>query len=188
MGKGTNNKVYILNILLLVIIFTAMFCLWRQNRSLKIQNSIYRKQVSPLFIDDDAPSIEVTNLAGFKETIRFGYRGNKSLVFILPKSCVPCEKNIVFWKRLYEQVINDIEVIGVIVGGMQQAVALRDVMKVGFPLYVPENADRLAEDFKVSVLSLTLLVKEDGKIGWMKGGDINADDYLELKDLVLKNN
>jgi hypothetical protein len=70
---------------------------------------------------------------------------------------------------------------------MHPVAAPKEALKVQFPLYVPSDIGKFSKIFYTGPLDLTLLVTEDGKIGWAKIGDLNADDYLNLKNLILKN-
>jgi hypothetical protein len=82
---------------------------------------------------------------------------------------------------------SDAEVMGIVKGEIHQAAALKEAFKVQFPLYVPSDISKFSKKFYTGPLGLTLLVTEDGKIGWAKSGDLNADDYINLKNLILKN-
>ncbi|MDI6699592.1 MAG: redoxin domain-containing protein [Candidatus Saccharicenans sp.] len=170
-----------------LLIFLGAMVFIVKNDKLRIKDLFIRNKIPSLFLlNDNVPEIEVINSSGFRETITFTHMGKKALIFILNRSCVPCEKNIAIGERLYDQINAHADVLGIVVGEIYQASALQEALKLRFPLYVPENIQDFLRLFGKSKSSLTILVREDGKIEWIKIGDLNADDYLNLKNLILR--
>jgi len=182
LNKRLSEIVIVSSLVFLIIVI----CLRKQD----IIKDLFAKKESSLFQLNDnfpVPEIEVISLQGFKEKLSFIDNREKSLIFIIDISCAPCEKNIAIGERLYQQIKGSAEVIGIVKGEIHQAAALKEAFKVQFPLYIPLDVGKFSKIFYTGPLDLTLLVTENGKIGWAKIGDLNADDYLNLKNLILKN-
>ncbi|MDD8020163.1 MAG: hypothetical protein PHU81_03115 [Acidobacteriota bacterium] len=187
-AKGVKEKkpgkivVVLLSVFLIIII-----CLLKQHNIIDL---FTKREPSSLRLNDKVPEpeIEVVTLEGFNEKLSFINNRKKSLVFIINVSCAPCEKNIAIGERLYQQIRSEAAVVGLVKGGIPQATDIKEAFKVQFPLYVPSDISKFSKMFyTTSGSSLTILVTKDGKIEWAKSGDLNVDDYLNLKNIILKN-
>jgi hypothetical protein len=178
------GKFVVASLFLAAFLIGFAYLTW-QNRNLRNQVIILRKQIPNLLTNEIAPSFEATDLNGLKETIIFFNEGKKHLLFVLSNFCNPCEKNVVYWKKLYNQLKNDADVIGIVLSGRRQALALRDDLGANFSLYAPEGTDKFMNDYKISNLSQTMLIQGNARVEWIKTGDLNGDDFLKLKSLVL---
>jgi len=84
--------------ILILLILVEMVILIIQNRKLKAQIIALRKEIPHLIPGDYALPIEVINLEGKIEFINFNNK-RKTLLFIQVDSCIPCDKNLIFWRR-----------------------------------------------------------------------------------------
>lgn len=174
----------IIGLVILLILIQFGFLITR-NRN--IRNQTTQRFHSPLLLNSHAPAIRVVNLDKRKETISSRSMNEKILLFILSSSCVPCENNFPFWNRLSLQLKEKIRVIGIIIGELDEAKIIEQTKRVHFPLYIPEEKGVFISDYKVLNLSQTILIDEKNRVQWVKLGNLNADDYAEIKKLASDN-
>lgn len=172
--------------LFILFVLAGFVYLAIQNNRLRNQIQAVREGVPNLLINDHAPSIEIIKINGEKDFIEFSHKDQKHLLFILANSCNPCEKNMHFWKRLYFQLKDHVQVLGIVLEGMNQAQSLMKDLKVGFPVYGLDENSRFKKSYRVSNLSQTLVIDEQGRVEWIKTGDLNGDDYQKIKKLALR--
>ncbi|MBC7361459.1 MAG: hypothetical protein H5U06_04150 [Candidatus Aminicenantes bacterium] len=170
MEFGKAGIFIILTPIILKIFFFINVCNFNQN--INMQNDI------------NIRSIDVLNLAGEKEKIFFCGPQEITLLFILNNSCGLCENNIVIWNRLSTQVSKHAKIIGLCFYNLNEANFIKEARDIRFPIYiVPDNIRELLLALPEKK-SITILFFGE-KIIWHKIGDLNADDYIWLKTLIL---
>ena len=171
--------------ILILLILVEMVILIIQNRKLKAQIIALRKEIPHLIPGDYALPVEVINLEGKIEFINFNNK-RKTLLFIQVDSCIPCDKNLIFWRRLSYQLKDKARVLLISLKELEEARNLKLYLKVDIPVYTPKNKEKFIQDYKISKFSQTILINGTGKVKWTKASELNADDYFKLKKLVLK--
>jgi hypothetical protein len=171
---------------LILMILIEMVTLIIQNRRLKAQIIALKKKVPHLIVGDYALPIEVIKINGEEEFINFNNNYQKTLLFILSSSCVPCDKNLIFWRRLGYQLRNKARILLISLGEWEDMHNLKSYLKVDIPIYIPENKEKFIQDYRIRNFSQTVLIDEKGKVEWIKANGLNADDYFKLRELVLK--
>lgn len=177
----------ILIVFLIILILIEMVILMIQNRRLKAQIVALRKEVPRLIIGDYAPLIEVINLKGEREFINFDKMNQEILLFIQSPSCIPCDKNFIFWRRLSYQLKDKVRILMIGLKELKDARNLRSYFRMDIPVYIPKNKEKFIRDYKVSNFSQTILIDRKGKVKWIKASELNGDDYFKLTELVMKN-
>lgn len=167
--------------LFILLILIPLMLLIVQNRKLKGQIVLLRKEIPHLIVNNYAPPIAVIEE---REFLYFHNNSKKTLLIIFSTFCTNCDKNLTFWKRLDHQLKEKVQIIAVVSKGVEQA----QTLKVNFPIYVPEDINGFINDYKVSNSSQTILINKEGEIEWIKVGELNSDDYLKIKELALKLN
>jgi thioredoxin-related protein len=148
-----------------------------QNRKLRKENLVLIKRAPHLIVGEKAPPI---TLLGQEEILNFTNRNKKTLLLIFSSSCLSCDKNLVFWKRLDNQLSNIVRIIAIVPKGIEKAKNL----KVNFPIYVTKNIEQFINKYKLFNSSQTILVDKEGEVIWIKAGELNRDDYLKIKELA----
>lgn len=172
-------------VLLITILLIEAYFLISQNNRLKRQLATLRNSGHHLLIDELAPSIEVVDLEGKSENINFSKINKKSLLFIFSLPCVPCEKNFAFWQRLYATLKQDAYIVAIAMAELNEAMFLKNTDVIKFQIYIPKDKNKFGSSYRVFALPQTLLIDNKGKIQWIKLGNLNGDDYNEIKKLVL---
>lgn len=184
MSKSKTYLSILMGFLILLVLVEMLFLII-QNKKLKEQIIALRNEIPDLIINDYAPTMEVIKLDGELLFMDFIEIHSKSLLFILPKSCATCEKNLLFLKRFSSQLKDRVQVLAIVLGRTDRAQDLKNNLKMDFPIYIPENENRFSYNYRISNFSLTFLINERGRIQWIKKGDLNSDDYFKIKDLVI---
>jgi hypothetical protein len=168
----------------ILLIASTLFFLFIRNHELNNRINALRARLPNLTENDLAPSIELLGINGERELVDFGHGGVKHLLYILANSCNPCERNMPVWKRLAHQVKDKARVISIVLGGQRQAQSLRGNLDLESAIYFPGENSNFAKLYRVTNASQTLIIDEQGRIKWVKSGDLRGDDYLEIKALI----
>jgi hypothetical protein len=173
-GNGNKKKrtVYSpLNMVLLAIIIVLGFALFK---SLNI-NRLLRGSLPYL---TPGETIEYFHLSGMDaRTIDDSVlkQDKPSLVFIFSRPCSPCNKNIVYWKKMAEILKDKVTIYGVILGNVTDAYNFSENTKLNFNIYVPENIDAFIQKLRIKMnLPQTIVFHKTVrlvKLGTMEGED-----------------
>ncbi|MCP2519684.1 hypothetical protein NLB65_01265 [Candidatus Aminicenantes bacterium AC-335-B20] len=173
---------FLIGILILLILLEIVILII-QNRRLKAHIIALRKEIPHLIPDDYAPPIEAVNLDGKIEFIDFN-NNKKTLLFIQTNSCIPCDKNLIFWRRLSYQLKDKARVLLISLRELKDARNLKSYLKVDIPVYTPKNREKFIRDYRISKFSQTILINGKGKVEWIKTGELDGSDYYELRELI----
>ncbi|MEW6457231.1 MAG: redoxin domain-containing protein [Acidobacteriota bacterium] len=176
---------YLIGFFVLFILIQSGLLIY-QNNKLKSQIKTLKTSAPHLLIEENAPQIKAIDLNGKEENINFSTINKKILFFIFSPSCVPCEKNFVFWQRLNLKLKEKVHAMAIIIGELDDVKLLKQAKKIRFPLYIPKEKDKFISNYRISNFSQTILIDEKGKIQWIKAGNLDGDDYNRIKELALR--
>jgi peroxiredoxin len=103
-----------------------------------------------------------------------------SVVFVFLKNCSPCDKNIIFWKKIAKLFKNRISVVGVVLNTPTEAFSFADKAKLNFKIYVPDDLQKFTEDMRMTINQSQTIVLQDGRVKMVKLGDLGGNGATEV--------
>jgi len=132
------------------------------------------------------PPLIVSNLLNEYDLLQIPIRNEINLILLFSFDCVPCSDNITFWNKLYLNLKAKIKTIGIILEDSQRLKTLNYSGFIKFPLFVLQKRNPFFSYFKVNS-PLTILTDKAGKIEFIKKGNLDADDFINIKSIALIN-
>jgi hypothetical protein len=176
--KKRNELIFLV---LISIIVVCLYIIYKQNQR---YNSLVNS--FPSLTKDERIKyfdlIEVNKEKSEAKMISESILSNKkpSVIFIFSRPCTPCEKNIVFWKKIQKILSNKIEVYGIVINTPSDAFDFVNKVELPFPIYIPKDRDKFINKFRLhwkvsqTIISIKKLVK------YIKIGNLTSDDTKNL--------
>lgn len=178
--KMKKEKVYsLLNMVLLAIIIVLGFALYKSlNMNRLLRGSL------PYLTPGEA--IEYFHLSGMDaRTIDASVlkQDIPSLIFIFSRPCSPCNKNIVYWKKMAEILKDKVTIYGVILGKVTDAYNFPENAKLNFNIYVPENIDEFIQKLRIKLNFPQTIVYHE-TVRFVKLGTMEGEDAVSIIKFV----
>lgn len=183
---GNKVKLYqSVGVVLMIGLLVEVVLLTNENRELK--RSLRLNSESPadaLKPGDKLAPIKVRTMDGQDSEFNYSDSSKKFLIFVLSTNCPHCEKNLVAWNSLSQQLSPDsVTIFGVSLDGLsetQEYIAVKDVR-----FYTASVADTsFGRKYKVSGIPETILVDGKGFLERVWIGELNANELLEIRRSV----
>lgn len=121
-------------------------------------------------LDDNAQTVDLSVLNDTRP----------SLVFIFSRPCSPCNKNIVYWKKMAKLLHGEVNVYGIILSDASKAFSFAEEVNLNFKLYIPENLTAFIDAMRLRMnLSQTILYHRGG-VQRVKMGELNGKEATEF--------
>jgi len=112
-------------------------------------------------------------------------KSGPSVIFIFSRPCSPCDKNILYWRRMAEVLKGRAAVYGIVVGSLEEMKAFADKAKLNFGVYAPADLKAFVQGFRLKLsYSQTILYADKVKV--VKVGNLEGEDATRLLDEALK--
>ncbi len=174
MSKTTNDKPkgysifnYILSALILVMGF-AIHQLYSNNTQLK--NAL------PYLLENE--KVEYFDLVGMdSQTVNAKVINSEkpSVVFVFSRPCSPCNKNLVYWKKLTMLLKGKVNVYGIVLDNVTAAYNFSEEAKLNFNIYVPEDLPKFISTMRIKLNYPQTIIYHKGvkfqKLGLIKGDE-----------------
>lgn len=171
------------NMVLLAIVIVLGFALYK---SLKA-NHIYRDSLPYLAVGEEIDYFDLTGMDAAAIDASVLKKDKPSLIFIFSRPCSPCNKNIVYWKKMAEVLKDKVHVYGIILGQPSEAYNFSEDVRLNFDIYVPENVDEFIRKMRVKLnFSQTIVYHEAVRL--VQLGNMEGEEAVSLikfvKDLI----
>ncbi len=170
------------NTLLLVIFVLLIFSVFL-NYKLFVLNT-YHRSLIPFLLKGE----RIKNFSLLDQNARFiePFRLKKgiSLVYIFLKDCSPCDKNIVYWRKIAKIFNQKISVIGVVLGTPTDAFNFAEKANLNFQIYVPDDLAKYTRDMRLMINQSQTIVLQDGKVKMVKMGNMDGSIAIDLINFI----
>jgi peroxiredoxin len=155
-----------------------------QNRTLKQQYADLVERTTEPYPGLLVPMFEATTLEGDLVTIGQAPADGWQVLFFFTTTCPYCRATLPAWNRIAAQVSRrgGIGVYGIQLDSAYRAREYIEEHGVSFPVVTlpPGNlAQRLVAWYRIRGVPLTLVVDEDGRVGFVRVGEITAPEALD---------
>jgi len=137
-------------------------------------------------VGDLFPPIIASKLFDKKDLVQIPIRNEINLIFLFSFECIPCNDNINFWNRLFLNLKTKVNTIGIIIEDRQRLKTLNYNGFIRFPLFFLHKRNPFFSYFKTNA-PLTILIDEAGKIEFIKKGNLDIDDFINIRSIALNN-
>jgi peroxiredoxin len=125
-------------------------------------------------LDGSARTIDKSTLTGKRP----------SLIFIFSRPCSPCNKNIVYWKKMATLLGDKVNVYGIVLADASHAFNFSETAKLNFKIYVPENISTFSDALRIKMnLSQTIIYHNNSVLN-LKLGDLNGQEATDFIKMV----
>jgi peroxiredoxin len=193
MGKpgiiNLSNNILIISI---IIALTFMFLLSKQNAKLQRQNAELKEQLQPWLgtligtpaaeVGDIVPSFEAVNLDGNRSRIVYGGT-SRYLLYIFSPQCEICISQVPVWKQITTRAqAKNYTALGVSTDPDTTKASLNGSNPNFEILLVPDKSIQRA--YRVVAVPVVLLVSAEGKIEWIRYGELTENSVREISSLI----
>jgi peroxiredoxin len=173
MKKGT-----IIYVILLILIFSLFV-----NYKLFVLNKHYKEKIPYLLEGEKIANVDIIGQDGqFIDPLRL--KQGISVIFVFLKNCSPCDKNIIFWKKIAKLFDNKISVTGVVLNTPTEGFNFENKTKLNFKIYVPDDLPEYTRDMRMMINQSQTIVLKDGRVKMVKMGDLDGKSAVEVINLI----
>jgi len=105
------------------------------------------------------------------------------LIFIFSRPCSPCNKNIIYWKKMAEILKDKVYVYGIILDDVNEAFSFSKNARLNFNIYAPENLNEFIKKLRIKLnFSQTIVYYKNVK--FVKLGDMESEEAVNIIKLA----
>jgi len=84
-----------------------------------------------------------------------------SIIFIFSRPCSPCNRNIIYWRRMSDILKGKVNIYGIVLDSISNAKIFASKSELNFPIFVPQDLSGFIKRFRIKLnLPETILYKE----------------------------
>jgi hypothetical protein len=172
------KKSVILYVMLLVLIFSLFI-----NYKLFVLNKYYKDKIPYLLEGEQVENADLIGQDGkFIDPLRI--KKGISIIFVFLKRCSPCDKNIIFWKKIAKLFKDEISVTGVVLNTPTEAFNFENKTKLNFKIYVPDDLPAYIRDMRMMINQSQTIVLQDSRVKMVKLGDLDGNSAVKIISLI----
>lgn len=165
---------------ILVLSGYAIFKLYRMNQQAKANMPylLIGEHVEYFdLLDEDANPISASTLE----------KDRPSIILIFSRPCSPCNKNIVYWRKIAEVLEKDVDIYGIVLGSASEAFNFAEEAKLNFKIYVPEDLEKFIKKQRIMLnFGQTILYTADNGVNYLKMGPLEGDEAVSIINMAKK--
>ena len=109
-----------------------------------------------------------------------------SVIYIFAAPCVPCNKNLIFLKKLSKMLKDKKKIYGIVFGQYETARTILTAKKIKINLCVPHNKKAFIETFRIKHELDQLIVTKNRRIIFVGIGELSLKEYFKVKHILIK--
>jgi peroxiredoxin len=106
-----------------------------------------------------------------------------SVIFILERPCSPCDKNVIFYKKMAEMLKGKASFYGIVLNNATEALNFAEQAKLSFKVYVPKQLDTFIDNMRLRMNLAQVIVYTD-KVEMIKVGQLSSQDVVQVLNKV----
>ena len=173
------DKTFTYKLIIVSILIIAGFTIFRFIQT----NKKTRNSLPYLTQGEKIKYFDLIGEEGEKTDSLFLQSNMPSLIFIYSRPCNPCNKNIIFWKKIVEILDGDVSVYGIILDDQNEAFSYSRNANLNFKIYVPEDLDRFIEELRIKLNFSQTIVYHKG-LSFLKLGELESEEVVNIIKLT----
>jgi len=165
-----------------VVIFALAFYIY----ILKEENTQLRESLPSLCTGDRIDYFMLTGTDGSAVDTRDidTDDGKTFIIFIFESPCSSCNKSIPVWNKITSEAGNNSRVFGIISEGREKAAEFSESGVAKFNLFTPLDRQDFLKRLNIRINLPQTIVYRNGKIIFIRLGELQLDDYLQIKKII----
>jgi peroxiredoxin len=171
----TKEKLLLTFILVVVIIFG--YSIYRYNQA----NSELKAALPYLMKGETIDYFNLIGINGNKIDNSFLHGNTPSLIFIFSRPCSPCNKSIVYWKKLAKMLQKEnVLIYGIVLGDVDNAPDFAKNARLNFKIYHPQDMQQFVKAWRLKMNYAQTVLCWNNKVVELKIGDLDGESVVEL--------
>ncbi len=170
------NKIFSV---LFVVLVMSLFA----NYKLLLINKQYKSFIPYLLVGEKINNLDLIDKEAQMINSK-SFSSGVSVICVFYKQCSPCDKNIIYWKKIASMFEKRIQIIGVVINSPTEAFSFEEKAKLNFKVYVPDNLTKYTKDMRVLLDQSQTIVLEDGEVKRVIMGNLTSQNAIELINLI----
>lgn len=106
------------------------------------------------------------------------------VLLLFEQPCSPCNRNVNLWRKMSGLLAGKAAVCGVVLESLEGLVNVNERSVFGFPLYCPREVESFKAQNRVYMNMAQTVLLVNGKVRFVKMGDIDGGDVTAICRLV----
>jgi len=166
------NYLKFITFLIIIILFVFIIKLVGTNNSLK-------ESLPYLVKGEKIKYFNLIDKNGKRINEKVLKNNSPSLIFIFSRPCSPCNKSIIYWKRLSSILRGKVHIYGIVLNTATEAYSFSSNTNLNFPIFVPEDINSFIKNFRIKINSPETILYKNG-IVHLRLGEINSKDVTKI--------
>jgi hypothetical protein len=167
---------------LIIVSFIALVLGYALYRCVQV-NRVLRASLPYLIAGESMPLEKLVNVADQNGDELILNSKQPMVIFIFPRPCTVCAKNIVYWNKMQTIFGSKVPVYGIVADSLTNAYNFWEEsgkQKIIFPVYVPDNLKRFLKSFRLKLNSSQTILVNRGKVEHLIIGDLEGDSAVDF--------
>jgi len=102
-----------------------------------------------------------------------------SIIFIMSRPCSPCDKNVIFFKKIAQVLENRVNFYGIVLDKPAEAMNFAEQAKPNFNVYVPDQLETFLTKMRLK-LNLSQVIVYTDKVELVRLGELSGQDVTQI--------
>lgn len=170
-----NKTIYVIFVLLIFSLFA--------NYKLFIVNKKYKDFIPYLLVGEEIKNVDLIDseaqLIGPSKLTK-----GVSVIYVFLKNCSPCDKNIIYWKKIAKMFEKKISIAGVVINTPTKAFNFEKEAKLNFKVYVPDNLTQYTKNMRIRLDQSQTIVLKDGRVKLVTMGNLSGKNAIDIINTI----
>lgn len=165
---------------LLTVTFIALVLGYALYRCTQM-NTMLKKSLPYLIKGETLPNANLVRIGDENSKVTLLDSKNPIVIFIFPRPCTVCAKNIVYWNKMHTIFGHKITIYGIIADSMTHVFNFWEESgkeKIKFPIYFPDNLEKFIESYRLKLNSAQTILVDRSKLEHIIIGDLNGESAV----------
>jgi hypothetical protein len=170
------------NLILITFVFISLTLGYALYRCAQV-NRMLRASLPYLIAGESLPLEKLVSVASQNVDEMILNSKQSVVIFIFPRPCTVCAKNIVYWNKMQTIFGNKVPVYGIVPDSLTNAYNFWEEsgkQKIKFPVYVPDDLKEFLKNFRLRLNSAQTILVNRGKIKHIIVGDLEGDTAIDF--------
>ncbi len=169
---------FALVVLVIVILFGfAVFKLYRMNEQTKASLpylAIGERIEYFDLIGEDASQINVSVFNSERPV----------LIFILSRPCNPCQKNMKYWQKMKEILLDRVDFYAIILDNATSAFSFSEQANLNFKVFVPVDLNRFIQKMRIKLNLPQTILYVKNEVKYLKLGELEGEEAVNIINMA----
>lgn len=103
-----------------------------------------------------------------------------SLILIFSRPCSPCNKNILYWKKMATLFKNKVDIYGIVLNKSTENFEKLHQAKLNFKIFIPQDIEKFIKNMRIKLNLAQTIVYYKNKVQYLKLGKLDGDEATKV--------